>query len=338
MYVFNANPLLYIGLAIFLESRCLEPLSRKIKLFAGTANPLMAKNIAEYLGLPLGDRTISRFSDGECYVKFEESVRGVDTFVIQPTCPPVDTNLVELLIMIDALKRASAASVTAVVPYYGYARQEKKDAPREPITAKLVADIITAAGADRIMTMDLHAGAIQGFFNIPVDHLTAISAVSNYFCEKNLDDIVVVSTDEGRVKTVRQVSSRLKAPIAVGYKFHPKHQKTEITHLAGDVKGKIPIIIEDMITTGGSITECVDALLAHGCKPEIYIAATHGTLTGPAFERLNRPEIKEIVITDSVPAPAEGLLPQLKVLSVAPLFGEAIKRVHDKQSITSLFD
>lgn len=308
-----------------------------LKLFAGTANRPLAEKIAKHLGRELGDLTIDRFSDGECYVKFKESVRGVDAFVIQPTCPPVDTNLVELLILIDALRRASAASITAVVPYYGYARQEKKDAPREPITAKLVANILTAAGADRIVTMDLHAGAIQGFFDIPVDHLSSISLISNYFKEKALDDVVLVSTDEGRVKTVRQVSSRLKAPIAVGYKFHPEHKKTEVTHLAGDVKGKTPIIIEDIINTGGSINECVDALLAHGCKPEIYIAATHGVLTGPAFERLSRPEIKEVVITDTLPRPV-GKLDSLKVLSVAPVFGEAIRRVHADESITSLFD
>ncbi|HOK54454.1 MAG TPA: ribose-phosphate pyrophosphokinase [Armatimonadota bacterium] len=308
-----------------------------LKLFAGTANRPLAEKIAQHLGMELGDLAISRFSDGECYVKFKESVRGVDAFVVQPTCPPVDTNLVELLIIVDALRRASAASVTAVVPYYGYARQEKKDAPREPITAKLIADILTAAGANRIMTMDLHASAIQGFFNIPVDHLTAIPSMSSYFKEKKLENIVVVSTDEGRVKTVRQVSSRLKSPIAVGYKFHPEHQKTEMTHLAGDVKGKTPVIIEDIITTGGSINECVDALLAHGCKPEIYIAATHGILTEPSYARLNRPEIREVVVTDTVPCPPEGCLERLKVLSVAPLFAEAIRRVHEDESITSLF-
>lgn len=308
-----------------------------LKIFAGTGNRPMAEKIASYLGTELGDLTIARFSDGECYVKFQESVRGIDAFVVQPTCPPVDTNIMELLILIDALSRASAASVTAVIPYYGYARQEKKDAPREPITAKLVADILTAAGADRIVTMDLHAGAIQGFFNIPVDHLTSIPAISNYFKEKNLENTVIVSTDEGRVKTVRQVSSRLSAPIAVGYKFHPDHMVTEMTHLAGDVKGKTPIIVEDIITTGGSITECVDALLAHGCNPEIYIAATHGVLTEPSYAKLNRPEIKEIVVTDTCPAPPADKLPNVKVLSVANLFAEVIRRVHAKESITSLF-
>lgn len=308
-----------------------------LKIFAGTANRPLAEKIADYLGLSLGDLTIERFSDGECYVKFKESVRGIDAYIVQPTCPPVDTSLVELLILIDALKRASARSVNVVIPYYGYARQEKKDAPREPITAKLIADILTAAGANRIVTMDLHAGAIQGFFNIPVDHLTSIPTISNYFIGKKLENVVLVSTDEGRVKTVRQVASRLQAPIAVGYKFHPEHGMTEMTHLAGDVKGKTPIIVEDIITTGGSITECVDALLAHGCNPEIYIAATHGVLTEPAFAKLNRSELKEIVVTDTIPAPSIERLPNLKVISVAPIFAEAIRRVQANESITTLF-
>jgi ribose-phosphate pyrophosphokinase len=309
-----------------------------LKLFAGTGNPGLAEAIARYLGLPMGDLKISRFSDGETYVKFNESVRGVDAYIIQPTSPPVDHNLVQLLILMDALRRASADRITAVIPYYGYARQEKKDAPREPITAKMIADVLTAAGANRIVTMDLHADAIQGFFNIPVDHLTAISTISQYIKEKSLDDMVIVSPDEGRVKKVRQVTGRLGAPLAVGYKFHPEHHVSEVTHLAGDVKDKVPIIIEDMITTGGSVCECVDALLQHGCRPEIYVAATHGVLTGPAFEKLSRPEIKEVIITDTISLPQDKHMDKLKVLSVAPLFGEAIRRIHDDQSITSLFD
>jgi len=312
--------------------------TNNLKLFAGTANPQLAKAIADYLHLPLGDLKISRFSDGETYVKFNESVRGVDAFVIQPTSPPVDNNLVQLLILMDALRRASADRITAVISYYGYARQEKKDAPREPITAKMVADILTAAGANRIVTMDLHAEAIQGFFNIPVDHLTAVSVISQYIGDKNLANMVIVSPDEGRVKKVRQVTGRLNAPLAVGYKYRPGHQVSEVTHLAGDVRDKVPIIVEDMITTGGSVNECVDALLKHGCKPEIYIAATHGVLTGPAFERLARPEIKEVIITDTIPLPDNCSLGKLKVLSVASLFGEAIRRVHEDLSITSLFD
>lgn len=309
-----------------------------MKLFSGTGNPALAKDIADHLELELGRLRISRFADGETYVKFDESVRGVDAFVIQPTCPPVDTNLVELLILIDALRRASADRITAVIPYYGYARQEKKGAPREPITAKLIADILATSGADRVITMDLHADAIQGFFNIPVDHLTAISMFTNYFQNKGLENIVVVSPDEGRVKKVRKVVTRLNAPLAVGYKHHPVHGVSEVTHLAGDVKGKTPIIIEDIISTGGSIMECVDALLKHGCKPEIYVAATHGVLAGKACEKLNRTEIKEVIVTNTIPVSEKQLTGNIKVLSVAPLFAEAIRRVHENESINSLFD
>jgi len=309
-----------------------------VKLFAGTGNPKLAEAIAGYLGLDLGKLKISQFSDGETYVKFDESVRGVDAFVIQPTSPPVDHNLVQLLILMDALKRASADRVTAVIPYYGYARQEKKDKPREPITAKMIADVLTAAGADRIITMDLHADAIPGFFNIPVDHLTAISTIAQYIRSKNLPDMVIVSPDEGRVKKVRQVTARLQVPLAVGYKFHPEHLVSEVTHLAGDVEDKTPIIVEDMITTGGSVNECVDALLEHGCKPEIYVCATHGVFAGEAFKKLGRPEIREIIVTDTIAAPDNNALGNLTVLSVAPLFGEAIRCVHDGLSIASLFD
>lgn len=311
----------------------------ELKLFAGTGNPELAQAVAEWLQLPLGMLKISHFADGETYVKFEESVRGTDVYVLQPTCPPVDANVMELLICLDALRRASAARITAVIPYYGYARQEKKDAPREPITAKLIADLITSAGASRVMCMDLHADAIQGFFNLPVDHLTAINLLSDYFVKKKLDDIVVVSPDEGRVKKTRKVMAALNAPLAVGYKHHPGLGVTQVTHLAGDVKGKTPIIIEDMITTGGSIIEAVDALLAHGCKPEIYVACTHGILAGGAVERLtSRPEIAEIVTTDTVPLPADQRHKKIKILSVAALFGEAIHRANNDLSITSLFN
>lgn len=310
----------------------------EIKVFSGTSNPQFAQSVAELLKLPLGKLRISRFTDGETYVKFDESVRGSDAYVIQSTCPPVDTHLMELLICMDALRRASVWRVTAVIPYFGYARQEKKDAPREPITAKLVADLVSTAGASRVMCMDLHADAIQGFFNLPVDHLTAINLISNYFVEKKLENIVVVSPDEGRVKKSRKVVSVLNAPLAVGYKHHPGMGITEVTHLAGDVKGKTPIIIEDMITSGGSMVEAVDALLQHGCKPEIYIACTHGIFASNAVERLcSRPEIAEIVTTDTVPLPAEKQHEKIKCLSVAPLFAEAIYRANNDLSITSLF-
>jgi ribose-phosphate pyrophosphokinase len=310
-----------------------------LKVFAGTAHPELANAVSELLHEPLGHLRISHFTDGETYVKFEESVRGTDAYVIQPTCPPVDTHLMELLICLDALRRASAARITAVIPYYGYARQEKKDAPREPITAKLIADLIQTAGANRVMCMDLHADAIQGFFNIPVDHLTAINMISEYFVKKKLQNIVVVSPDEGRVKKSRKVVAALRAPLAVGYKHHPGMGVTEVTHLAGDVKGKTPIIIEDMITSGGSIIEAVDALLAHGCKPDIHVACTHGILASNAVERLtSRPEIAEIIITDTVPLPLEKHHDKIKVLSAAPLFAEAIHRANNDLSITSLFD
>ncbi len=314
----------------------------EVKIFAGPGNPALAQSVAEWLGLPLGKMHYSQFADGENYVRFDESVRGTDAYIIQPTCSPVDTNLMVLLSAIDALRRASTWRITAVLPYYGYARQEKKVLPREPITAKLVADLIETAGAHRVMCLDLHADTIQGFFNIPVDHLEAVNLFTDYFGAKwqnGMDDIVVVSPDEGRVKKVRKVVQTLKAPLAVGYKHHPGHMVSEVTHLAGDVRGKIPVIVEDMITTGGSIIQAVDALLAHGCRPEIYIAATHGILARNAVERIcSRPEVAEVVITDSVPLPPEKHHPKITVLSVASLFGEAIHRASNDLSITSLFD
>ena len=311
----------------------------EMKLFAGTGNPALCQAIADTLEMRLGEVKISRFADGETYVQYKESVRGADAFIIQPTGPPVDSNLVELLILIDAMRRASADRITAVLPYFGYARQEKKDKPREAITAKLIADVLAAAGADRVVTMDLHADAIQGFFNIPVDHLTALGMFAEYFQAKNLQNLVIVSPDEGRVKQARKLVRILDAPLAVGYKHHEHHGHTAITQLAGDVKGKTPIILEDMITTGGSIIECVNALIANGANPEIYVAATHGVLAANAVDRLNdHPAIAEIVITDSVPLAREKERPKIKVLSIAPLFAEAIRRVNQGESITSLFD
>lgn len=317
-------------------------LQHELKLFSGPGNPALAQAVADWLNVPLGKMHYSQFADGENYVRFEESVRGTDAYILQPTCPPVDTNLVVLLEAIDALRRASTWRITPVIPYYGYARQEKKDAPREPITAKLIADILTTAGAHRVMCLDLHADAIQGFFNIPVDHLTALNLFTDYFGQKmkdGLKDVVVVSPDEGRVKKVRRVVQALGAPLAVGYKHHPGHMVSEVTHLAGDVRGKTPIIVEDMITTGGSIIQAVDALLEHGCKPNIHIAATHGVFARNAVERIcSRPEVAEIVITDSIPLPPDKCHEKIKVLSVASLFGEAIHRANNDLSITSLFD
>lgn len=313
-------------------------ISRELKIFSGSANITLAKGIAEYLKTDLGVLRTRRFADGELYVKFEESVRGGDVFLIQPTCPPVDLHLVELLVVLDALRRASAERITAVIPYYGYARQEKKERPREPITAKLIADLIKTAGADRVITMDLHSEAIQGFFDVPVDHLTAIPMLSNVIRDIGPENIVVVSPDEGRVKKARMVANRLGATLAVSYKFHPAANEAEVTHIAGDVKGKVPIIVEDMIATGSSIRECVNILLEHGALPEIYVACTHGLFIGNARENLVRPEIRKIIVTDTVPIPPERALDNVEVVSVAPLFGEAIVRLRENRSISSLFD
>jgi len=309
-----------------------------LRVFSGTANRPFAEKVAEHLGIPLGPVDIRRFKDGECYVSYQESVRGADCYVIQSCCPPIDVNIMELLIMMDALRRTSVSRITAVIPYFGYARQEKKEHPREPITAKLIADMIVSAGAQRVMTIDLHAAAIQGFFNFPVDHLSTLITFGEYFRKLKDKPVVLVSADEGGVKKVRKVATVLNAPIAVGYKHRPGHDKSELTELAGDVKGKIPIIIEDMITTGGSVNNAVDALLAAGCEPEIYVAATHGILVGGAIERLSRPEIAEFVTTDTVPIAEEKRFDRMTILSVAGLFADAIHRAHNDESVSSLFE
>lgn len=310
----------------------------ELKIFSGTANRSLAEGIAAHLERDPGKLIVERFSDGELYVKFEESVRGADVYLVQPTCPPVDENVVELLILLDALKRASAERITAIIPYYGYARQEKKDRPREPITAKLIADLLKTAGADRVTTMDLHADAIQGFFDVPVDHLTALPLLITQIRKKNLENVIVVSPDEGRVKKARQVANALAAPLAVGYKYHPAHNVAEVSHIAGDVEGRIPIIIEDMIASGSSISEAVEMLLAHGAQPEIYVACTHGLFTGKAKQTLERPEIREIISTNTVPYDPERGPGNVQIVDVAPLFGEAIRRLRANESISALFD
>ena len=314
----------------------------ELKLFSGPGNPALGDAVANWLNVQPGQMHYKQFADGENYVRFEESVRGADVYFLQPTCQPVDTNLIVLLEAIDALRRASAWRITPVIPYYAYARQEKKDSPREPITAKLIADLITVAGANRVMCLDLHADAIQGFFNIPVDHLTSVKLFTDHFrltLGSQMEKVVVVSPDEGRVKKVRTVVEILGTPLAVGYKHHPEHMVSEVTHLAGDVKGKIPIIIEDMISTGGSILQALDALLAHGCEPRIHIAATHGLLVNDAVNRIcDRPEVASLVITDSTPISPEKRHPKLTVLSVASLFGECIYRAHNDLSISTLFE
>ena len=308
------------------------------KLFGGSGNPELAKAIANYLNMPLVDSTVKRFTDGEIYVQGHENFRGADVFILQPTCPPVNDNLMELLITIDGLKRASAERITAVVPYYAYARQEKKDKPREPITARLVADVLEVAGANRVITLDLHAGAIQGFFNIPIDHMTALNLFCDYLQHTDLTDCVVVAPDTGRAKAAEKMASILGLPMAVIHKHRPVQQEVEVTHIAGDLKGKRPLIFEDIVSTGKTLAYGVDAMLAAGAQPDIRIAVTHALFTSDAVDRLSRPEITELLVTDSVPLPPDKRRPNIKVLSVAPLLGEAIRRVHNGESISALFE
>lgn len=310
------------------------------KLIAGTSHPALAQAISDYLGRPLCDCQIKRFTDGEIFVSVKENMRGANVFVLQPTVPPVNENLMELLIMMDALRRASADRITVVVPYFAYARQEKKDAPREPITARLVADMLETAGADRMITVDLHAGAIQGFFNIPIDHLTVLYMVADHFRHTDLTDSIVVAPDTGRAKAAEKLATELGLPMAVIHKHRPAQQQAEVTHIAGELEGLRPIVFEDIVSTGGTLVAGVDAMLAAGAAPDIRIAVTHGLLTGDAIRKLNRPEISELVITDTVPLAPEkqAEMPNLKVISIAPLLGEAIRRAHEGRSISALFD
>ncbi len=309
----------------------------QMKLFTGTANPTLAQEIATHLGVSLGGVRISRFANGEIYVRYDESIRGADVFVVQPFSKPVNETLMELLIMIDALKRASAGQITAVIPFYAYARQEKKTAPREPITARMVADILSSAGADRILTMDLHSPAIQGFFNIPVDNLTALPKLSQYMKEKNINDGVVIAPDAGSVKKAEKLATYLHLPLGVMYKRRPGPNVAEMSFFIGDVKGKSPIIIDDMIDTAGSLEQVINALEEREAK-EIHILATHGVFSPPALERLNRPSVKELVVCNTLPLAEDPSYPKLKLLSVAPLFAEAIKRIHQNVSVSVLFD
>ncbi len=309
-----------------------------MKIFSGTANPLLGQEIAEYLGVRLGGINISRFANGEIFVRFEESIRGSDVFILQSFTENVNDQIMELLIMIDALKRASAGRITAVIPYYCYSRQEKKAAPREPIAARMLADIITTAGADRVITMDLHAPAIQGFFNIPVDHMTALPMLAQYIQGKNLPDGVVIAPDAGSVKKAEKLAARLDLPLGVMYKRRPAPNIAEMAFFIGDVKGKTPIIIDDMVDTAGSIMQVINALLERDAKPEIHLLATHGVFSPPAIERLKHEAIKEIVVCNTIPFTPERLLPKMTILSVAPLLGDAIRRIHQDISVSVLFD
>ena len=311
-----------------------------IKIFTGNSHPELAKEIAEILGVPVGKSNVSTFSDGEISVDISETVRGADVFIVQSTCSPVNNNLMELLIMIDAFKRASAGRITAVIPYYGYARQDRKAKSRDPITAKLVADLLTAAGAHRVLTMDLHAAQIQGYFNIPVDHMLGSPILAKYFVERGFEereDVVVVSPDLGSVTRARKFADKLHAPIAIIDKRRPKANVSEIMNIIGDIKGKKCILIDDMIDTAGTIANAANALKDLGAT-NVYACCTHGVLSGPAFERINNSAIEELVMLNTIPLPERDDLQKFKSISVAPLFAEAIKRIYDDEPISKLFE
>ncbi len=309
-----------------------------IKIFTGNSNVALVEKVCDYLSIPLGNATVGRFPDGEIDVKVDEDVRGSDIFIIQSTCSPVNDSLAELLILIDCFKRASSARITAVLPYYGYARKDRKDEGRVPITAKLVANLITKAGADRVLTMDLHAAQIQGFFDIPVDHLLAFPVFSEYYRERDLSDFVVVSPDVGGIKIARQYSNHLNARLAVVDKRRMGPEETEVGFVIGDVEGRNAIIVDDLIATGGSICQAARVLKEKGAK-DIYVGVTHPVLCGAAIEKLSEAPIKEIAVTDTIPLSghAKSLGAKIKVLSVSSLLGEAIKRIHTNMSISSMF-
>lgn len=309
----------------------------KLKVFTCNANPLLAREIVDHIGVPLGNAEAVRFSDGECQIKLNESVRGSDVFVIQSTSAPVNEHLMELLVMVDALKRASAKSINVVIPYYGYARQDRKARARDPITAKLVANLIETAGAHRVITMDLHATQIQGFFDIPVDHLLGVPILGKYFADKGLQDIVVVSPDHGGVTRARKLAERLEAPIAIIDKRRPEPNVAEVMNIVGNIAGKTAIIIDDIIDTAGTITLAASALMEAGAR-EVYACCTHPVLSGPAISRIRDSVIRELVVTNSIALSEDKLIDKVKVLSVAPIIGEAIIRVHEELSVSKLFD
>jgi ribose-phosphate pyrophosphokinase len=311
--------------------------NRRMLVFAGTANPELSDGIAKHLGINLGSVKIRRFANGEIYVRFLESVRGAHVFLVQSVCSPVNETLMELLIMIDAAKRASARTITAVIPHYGYARQDRKSAAREPITAKLVADLLSVAGVDRVITMDLHQGQIQGFFDQPVNHLTALPILADYVETLGLEQITVVSPDVGRVKACKKFADMLGGALAIMHKGRPEHNVAEITHVIGEVAGHTCIMFDDMVDTAGSVTEGANALIEKGAR-DVYVCATHGIFSPPAFDRIAESPIKELIVTNTVPVPEEHRNGKIKVLSVAPLIAHAIQNVYEDESVSELFD
>lgn len=311
--------------------------NKRLCFFSGTANPALSQEIALYLGASLGEAKIGRFNNGEIQVIIEESVRGKEVFVLQSTSQPVNENLMELLIMVDAFKRASAKNITAVIPYYAYARQDRKTRGREPISAKLVANLLCTAGVTRVVTMDLHAGQIQGFFDIPVDHLLGVPLLADYIRAKKLTDIVVVSPDLGGVTRARSLADRLGSDIAIIEKRRPKPGVAEVMNLIGDIEGKTAVIIDDMVDTAGSLTEGAAALAKFGAK-EVYACCTHAVLTEPAITRIDKSVIKELVVTNTIPLTPDKHSDKIQVVSVAPILGEAILRIYNEKSVSQLFN
>lgn len=317
--------------------RSISP-THDIKLFAGRSNTKLAQEIADYLGTTVGPMVVKNFADGEIYVQVKESVRGDDVFIIQPLCNPVNENLMELLIIIDAFKRASAKSITAVIPYYGYARQDRKTSGREAITAKLVADLLTTAGTNRVLAMDLHTGQIQGFFNILVDHIFATPILVNYIKSLNIDpdDMVAVSPDTGGVQRTRHFAKAIGCSLAIIDKRRDKHNEAIASHVIGDVNDKVCVMFDDMIDTAGTICEAAKLLKRQGAK-DVYVCAAHPVFSGPAIERLANAPIKECIVTNTIPLDMSKMPPNIKQLSIAPLLGQAISRIHDDESVSSLF-
>jgi ribose-phosphate pyrophosphokinase len=308
-----------------------------LKIFSGRAHPALAREICAYLGISLGELTLYNFSDGEDYCQIDENVRGADVFVVQPTCSPVNDHMMELLILLDAFRRSSASRITAVLPYFGYARQDKKDKPRVPIAAKLMADLLTASGADRILTMDLHAAQIQGFFNIPVDHLFAAPVILDAIRRIESDELIIVSPDVGGLTRARAIAKRLDASLAVIDKRRTGKNETEILNVVGDVEGKDVLILDDIIDTAGTLVQAEAALRRQGAR-RTYAAAVHGVLSGPALERIEASGLQSLLVTNTIPVEAAmARCPRIKALSVAPLLGEAIQRIHDGASVSSLF-
>jgi ribose-phosphate pyrophosphokinase len=314
-----------------------RPTTRQLRVFTGSAHPELGEAIARHLGIPLGQTYLARFSDGEVWFQIQDNVRGVDVFLVQPTAPPVNENLMELLVMLDAFKRSSAARITAVIPYYGYARQDRKDRPRVPISAKLVADLLSSAGTDRILTMDLHAAQIQGFFDVPVDHLFAAPVIIEYVAKLGLPDLTIVSPDAGGVERARAYAKRLDAPIAIVDKRRETANVAEVHHVVGEVEGRTALIVDDIVDTAGTLQKVAEAVKRAGAR-EVLASASHAVLSGPAMERIEASALSKLIVTDSIPLSEEKRRSgKIVMLSIAELLAKAIRNIHEEASVTSLF-